>query len=146
MALEEGADDYLNKPFDPAELTARIRAVLRRARRGRPPLTAAQVLRSGSVRVDRLARRAWLGERELVLTPKAMTLLDFLITHPDELLSRDRLLEVLWGFDYPVATRAVDNRVAELRRTLDDDAASPTWIETVPGLGYRFKGIVEPAS
>jgi DNA-binding response OmpR family regulator len=143
MALEEGADDYLNKPFDPHELVARLRAVLRRARPGRPPLSAAQVLRSGQLRVDRVSRRVWLADREVTLTPKAALLLDYLMTHPDELLTRERLLEVLWGFDNPVATRAIDNRVAELRRSLGDDPADPQWIETVPGLGYRFRALVE---
>jgi DNA-binding response OmpR family regulator len=143
MALEEGADDYLNKPFDPQELVARMRAVLRRARPGRPPLSAAGVLRSGRLRFDRVARRVWLGDTELSLTPKALTLLDYLLTHPDELLSRERLLDVIWGFTTPVGTRAVDNRVAELRRQLGDDAGDPTWIETVSGLGYRFCGRVE---
>ncbi|HEY8548253.1 MAG TPA: response regulator transcription factor [Acidimicrobiales bacterium] len=146
MALEEGADDYLNKPFDPQELVARMRAVLRRARPGRPPLSAAGTLRSGRLRFDRVARRAWLGDDELTLTPKALTLLDYLLTHPDELLSRERLLDVIWGFTTPVGTRAVDNRVAELRRLLGDDPAAPTWIETVPGLGYRFCARVEAAS
>src|SRR5436190_5861035 len=78
MALEEGADDYLNKPFDPHELVARMRAVLRRARLGQPPLSAAQRLTSGALRLDRLARRAWLGTRELSLTPKATALLEYL--------------------------------------------------------------------
>jgi DNA-binding response OmpR family regulator len=143
MALEEGADDYLNKPFDPAELVARLRAVLRRSQPGRPPLSASQRLRSGDLTVDRVSHRAWYAEKELTLTPKAMLLLDYCITHPDELLTRERLLEVLWGFDHPVGTRAVDNRVAELRRALDDDAGQPRWIETVPGLGYRFCARVE---
>lgn len=146
MALEEGADDYLNKPFDPQELAARMRAVLRRARPGRPPLATEAVLRSGKLRFDRVARRAWLADHELQPTPKALTLLDYLLTHPDELLTRDRLLEVIWGFATPVGTRAVDNRVAELRRLLDDDPGRPAWIETVPGLGYRFCGKVERAS
>ncbi len=146
MALEEGADDYLNKPFDPQELVARIRAVLRRARPGRPPLSAAGTLRSGRLRFDRVARRAWLDDQELTLTPKALTLLDYLLTHPDELLTRERLLDVIWGFTTPVGTRAVDNRVAELRRLLSDDATHPTWIETVAGLGYRFCARVEPAT
>jgi len=153
--LGEDAARGLEMPDDPAAADyrrpgkveggagARIRAVLRRARPGRPPLSAAGVLRSGRLRFDRLARRAWLGERELTATPKALTLLDYLLTHPDELLTRERLLDVLWGFTNPVGTRAVDNRVAELRRLLDDDPAAPTWIETVAGLGYRFCGQVE---
>jgi DNA-binding response OmpR family regulator len=138
MALEEGADDYLNKPFDPGELVARIRAVLRRAQPGQPSLAATRTLASGPLQFDRVARRAWLGGTELHLTPKAVALLEYLLTHPDELLTRERLLDVLWGWEYPGGTRAVDNRVAELRRALADDAAAPAWIETVPGQGYRF--------
>jgi DNA-binding response OmpR family regulator len=144
MALEEGADDYLNKPFEPQELIARIRAVLRRARPGQRPLSASWVLESGSLQLDRRAHRAYLQGEELVLTPKAMRLLEYLMTHPDELLSRERLLDVVWGWDYPVGTRAVDTRVAELRRVLDDDASDPTYIETIPGQGYRFTSLVEP--
>jgi DNA-binding response OmpR family regulator len=143
IALDEGADDYLNKPFDPYELLARLRAVMRRARPGRRPLSASPALRSGNLRMDRISRRAWLRDAELVLTPKAMLLLDYLLTHPDELLTRDRLLEVLWGFEFPVGTRAVDNRIAELRRALGDDAVRPEWIATVPVQGYRFVASVD---
>ena len=138
MALEEGADDYLNKPFDPQELIARIRAVLRRASRGQPPLTASERLLCLDLALDRVARRVYLKDQEIQLTPKAVALLEYMMSHPDELMSRDRLLDAVWGWDYPVGTRTVDTRIAELRRALSDDPAAPLYIETVPGQGYRF--------
>ncbi len=143
MALEEGADDYLNKPFDPQELAARIRAVLRRARSGQPPLSSASQLTSGALSLDRASRRVRLDGDEVLLTPKAVNLLEYLMTHSDELLTRDRLLDAVWGWDYPAGTRTVDTRIAELRRVLGDDPAEPIYIETVPGQGYRFVGEVE---
>jgi DNA-binding response OmpR family regulator len=81
--------------------------------------------------------------REANLTPKAVALLEYMMTHPDELLTRDRLLDTVWGWDYPTGTRTVDTRIAELRRVLEDDPADPRYIETVPGQGYRFVGLVE---
>jgi len=143
MALEEGADDYLNKPFEPYELVARIKAVLRRSRRGGPSLAGARRLICGTLSLDRQARRVMLAGREVALTQKAFSVLEYMMLHPDEALSRERLLDAVWGWDFPAATRAVDTRIAELRRTLNDDADAPQFIETVIGQGYRFVGQVE---
>jgi DNA-binding response OmpR family regulator len=134
-ALDEGADDYLNKPFDPQELLSRVRAVQRRATRGVP---TSERIRAGELLLDRTSRRAWMGDRELTLTPKALTLLEFLMTHPQEAHSRERLLAGLWGFDFATSSRAVDHRIAELRRVLADDPGDPRFIDTAQGLGYRF--------
>ena len=138
LALEEGADDYINKPFDPHELLARVRTVLRRARPGERSLSAAWTLTSGDLTLDRRARRATIKGKQLDLTPKALSVLEYLMTHPDEAVSRERLLESVWGWEYPAGTRTVDTRMAELRRALEDDPAEPRYIETVPAEGYRF--------
>jgi DNA-binding response OmpR family regulator len=146
VALTEGADDYINKPFDPHELVARIKTVLRRASPGQPSLSVARRLRSGNLVVDRRKRRAYLNSVEIHLSPKAILLLDYMVTHPDELLVRERLLEAVWGWDFPIGSRTIDTRVAELRRVLGDDSSDPQFIETVPGQGYRFIGEVEKAA
>lgn len=138
LALEEGADDYLNKPFDPHELLARVRAVLRRARPGERSLSTAWLLTAEDLVLDRRARRATFKGKPLELTPKALAVLEHLMTHPDEAITRERLLEVVWGWEYPAGTRTVDTRVAELRKVLNDDPAEPRFIETISGEGYRF--------
>jgi DNA-binding response OmpR family regulator len=96
MALEEGADDYLNKPFDPRELLARVRAVLRRAQGSPVPLSSAWKITSAGLVLDRRARRATLAGNILTLTPKALSLLEYMMTHPDELITRERLLDAVW--------------------------------------------------
>ncbi|MGI6206758.1 MAG: response regulator transcription factor [Anaerolineae bacterium] len=140
MALDEGADDYLNKPFEPFELVARIRAVIRRSRLQTQPIAAAEALRCGPITLDRRARRLIVSGRERPITARALALLEYMMLHSDELLTRDRLLDAVWGWDYPAGTRAVDARVAELRRVMGDEAEV---IETVVGEGYRFVGRVE---
>jgi DNA-binding response OmpR family regulator len=143
MALEEGADDYINKPFEPHELVARIRAVLRRVHSGKPPISTAWILISRDLHLDRRTRRITFRGKELSLTPKGLLLLEYLMTHSDEVISRERLLEVVWGWEKNVASRAVDARIAELRRALEDSADNPTYIETSAGAGYRFIAKVE---
>jgi len=143
VALDEGADDYLNKPFEPYELVARIKAVLRRSLPGVPSLAGACRLCSGSLVLDRQSRRVFLADHEVALSTKAVSILEYLMLHPDEVLSRERMLDAVWGWDYPTATRTVDTRIAELRRTLSDNAESPRCIETLIGQGYRFIGKVE---
>jgi DNA-binding response OmpR family regulator len=146
MALEEGADDYLNKPFDPYELVARIRAVLRRGDGQRTgSLRDVQRLRSGDLVLDRASQRVFKGDREVTLTPRATLLLAYLMTHPDQVLTRERLLEAVWGWSFQSSTRSVDTRIAELRRVLEEDSAAPQLITTVSGLGYRFSAPVEGA-
>jgi DNA-binding response OmpR family regulator len=144
-ALDEGADDYLNKPFEPYELLARIRAVLRRSRSGKP-LATCRRLRCGALELDRLTRHATLNGKEIQLTAKALSVLEYLMLHPNEVLSRERLLDAVWGWDYPAATRAVDVRIAELRRVLNDDSGAPHYLETLIGQGYSFVGRVEAVS
>ena len=145
VALEEGADDYLNKPFHSEELLARIHAVLRRARSAGQSLSSARRLASFDLMLDRQSRRAFLADASLNLTPKAFAVLEYLMTHPDESVTSEQLLHSVWGWEYPTGTRTVDTRVNELRRALNDDAASPRFIQTLTGEGYIFIAPVKPA-
>jgi DNA-binding response OmpR family regulator len=142
-SLEEGADDYLNKPFDSYELIARIRALLRRqevaGRRGE----LAHTLTCGRLRLERETQRVWLDEAQVSLTNKAFGVLAHLMERPGAVVSREQLLDQVWGWDDPTGMRTVDVRIAEIRRKLDDAAGDPEFIETVPGEGYRFLGEVK---
>lgn len=143
LTLEEGADDYVNKPFDPFELLARIRAVLRRIGTGQASFSAATKLRCYDLLLDRRAARAYLNGKPLDLPNRTLALLEYLLCHPDELITRQRIISSVWAMDDLVGERMVDHRIWELRRILRDDPENPRYIETVPGRGYRFIGPVE---
>lgn len=133
--LEVGADDYVPKPFSPRELVARVKAVLRRAE----PAARPDILSLGPVSVSRSRREVLVGGREVELTAKEFDLLCFLMEHPGVVLSRDVLLDRVWGLSFPGETRTVDVHVGQIRRKL----GLPEVIRTVRGVGYKAVG---PAS
>jgi DNA-binding response OmpR family regulator len=145
LSLHEGADDYLNKPFDRVELLARVEAVLRRAQHSRPPLGSFRRLISGELILDRQARQVSLGGIALALTPRSLHVLEYLMLHPQEIITRERLLEQVWGWaqSIEVEARVVDNLVARLRKEIKDDARQPHYIQTVTSQGYCFIADVE---
>jgi DNA-binding response OmpR family regulator len=136
IGLSVGADDYVVKPFSPRELTARIRAMLRRPRGLNDPSTHHGSRTFGRLRVDAEARKAWLDEAELDLTRTEFDLLDTLTTSPRRAFSRRQLIDAVWGADWYGDEHIVDVHIGHLRKKLDDDAAAPTYIRTVRGIGY----------
>jgi len=138
MAITEGADDYLNKPYDPHELVARIQAIFRRNQRaGADSLSSSDTLTAGELCFDRKARVAKVNEKKLNLTPRGTHLLEYLMLHPNELLHRERILDAVWGWNFVTGTRSVDARVVEVRKAISEYSDN-SFIETVPGEGYRF--------
>ena len=134
--LDAGADDYLVKPFSTDELLARVRAVLRRAKReGR----STERLEFDDVKVDLVQQRAWRGKKELHLTAKEFSMLRLLADSQGEPVSRERFLDVVWGYAAFPTTRTVDNHIASLRSKVEKDADDPKWIRTVHGVGYRLE-------
>jgi DNA-binding response OmpR family regulator len=142
LSLQEGADDYLNKPFDPLELLARVQAVLRRTQSGSLPLSSFRYLSSGTLVLDRQARQVSLAGQTVNLTARAVGVLEFMMLNPHEIIPRERLLDEVWGWSSAIETRAVDIRIAEIRKALGEDSEQPEYIETVIGQGYRFLGEV----
>ncbi len=136
VGLSVGADDYVTKPFSPRELVARIKAMLRRPRAN--AVEAPHVRTVGDLRIDTDAREVALEGETVDLTRIEFDLLDALTEHPRRVLSRDQLLERVWGANWVGEDHLVDVHISKLRRKLDDDPKDPAHIQTVRGVGYRM--------
>jgi len=136
--LELGADDYLTKPFSVGELMARIRAILRRSDRNNGGSTDRDILHIGTIKLDAGSRRIWRNDVEIQLSQKEFDLLACLMRNRGLALSRDVLLERVWGFDYVGDGRTVDVHIRWLREKVELDPSAPEYLQTVRGIGYRF--------
>lgn len=139
LGLEYGADDYITKPFNILEVKARIKAILRRTRAAKKNVEE-NVIVNGDVRIDKDNRRVQICGREINLTGKEFELLEFLVANPGKVYGRAKLLQLIWGKDYPGDERTVDVHVRRLREKIEPNPSEPRYVQTKWGVGYYYQG------
>ena len=140
LGLEYGADDYITKPFNILEVKARIKAIMRRASKAEPKEEKAKVVQVGDLKLDCESRRVFIGQKEVNLTAKEFDVLELLVYNPNKVYSRENLLNIVWGYEYPGDVRTVDVHIRRLREKIETNPSDPKYVHTKWGVGYYFQG------
>ena len=139
LGLEYGADDYITKPFNILEVKARIKAIMRRTAASEPKEENSKVIESGDLKLDCVSRRLFVQGREINLTAKEFDLLELLVMNPNKVYSRENLLNLVWGYEYPGDVRTVDVHVRRLREKIEPNPSEPKYVHTKWGVGYFYQ-------
>lgn len=139
LGLEYGADDYITKPFNILEVKARIKAIMRRTGKSEKDGSREKVIESGEMRLDCEGRRVYISGKEVNLTAKEFDVLELLVLNPNKVYSRESLLKLVWGADYPGDVRTVDVHIRRLREKIEANPSEPRFVHTKWGVGYYFK-------
>ena len=138
LGLEYGADDYITKPFNILEVKARIKAIMRRTSPERAPQVQSSVIEKGDIKLDCDSRRLFINDNEINLTAREFELLEILIKNENKVYSRESLLKIVWGEDYPGDVRTVDGHVRRLREKIEANPSEPKYVHTKWGVGYYY--------
>lgn len=139
LGLDYGADDYMTKPFNILEVKARIKAILRRLDKQNAPATKERFIEAGDMKLDCEGRRVYIEEVEINLTTKEFEVLELLVSNPNKVYSREKLLNLVWGADYPGDVRTVDVHIRRLREKIEKKPSDPKYVHTKWGVGYYYK-------